>query len=239
MKIIVYCQYVLGLGHLYRTLEICKALKEHDVILVTGGEPVKVSLPAHVREFRLPALMMDTSFSRLYAVDRQDDLATVQDQRRRHLAGLFREEQPDIFWVELYPFGRKAFRFELDPILQGIRRGILPPCRVVCSLRDILVEKADMETYTQRVVTILNREFQALVVHSDPNIVPLEETFPGASHIKIPIIYSGFVAPTATWGAPQVARHRLGLSASRPLILASAGGGARGRSLAGRNHRRL
>ena len=43
--------------------------------------------------------------------------------------------------LELYPFGRKAFRFELDPVLEGIRDRSLGPCRVVCSLRDVLVEK--------------------------------------------------------------------------------------------------
>ncbi|MGB5985582.1 MAG: glycosyltransferase [Desulfobacterales bacterium] len=231
MKIIVYCQHVLGLGHFFRTLEICKALKDHQVILVTGGEPVDVSLPAHMREVRLPALMMDAEFSELYAVDPTDDLKTLQRGRLKHLAQLFRQEKPDIFWVELYPFGRKAFRFELDPLLQGVRRGILPPCRVICSLRDILVEKPDPEAYAQRVLTVLNREFQALLVHADPRIVRLEETFPWVSQIQIPLVYTGFVAPAAPWGAPQVARHRLGLSASRPLVVASAGGGQVGGAL--------
>jgi len=225
MKIVVYCQHVLGLGHFFRTVEIIKALKYHDVILVTGGEPVDIALPGHVREVRLPALMMDADFSRLYAVDGRSEPRRLQDERCRILARLFRREQPDIFWVELYPFGRKAFRFELDPLLQGIRRGLLPNCRVVCSLRDILVEKSDPRAYAQRVLTILNREFHALLVHADPRIVRLEETFPWVDQIQIPLEYTGYVTSAATWGAPQIARHRLGLSVSRPLVVVSAGGG--------------
>ena len=32
----------------------------------------------------------------------------------------------DLFIMDLYPFGRKAFRFELDPILHAIREKKLP-----------------------------------------------------------------------------------------------------------------
>ncbi len=37
MKILVYCQHVLGVGHFFRTLEICRALAGHDVVLVSGA----------------------------------------------------------------------------------------------------------------------------------------------------------------------------------------------------------
>ena len=59
MRIFLYCQHVLGIGHFFRTLEICKALKNHDVVLVSGGPVVDTPLPDHVKELRLPGLMMD------------------------------------------------------------------------------------------------------------------------------------------------------------------------------------
>ena len=53
MKILLYCQHVLGIGHLFRTLEIARALKEHHVTLVLGGPRASTSLPNHVRVVQL------------------------------------------------------------------------------------------------------------------------------------------------------------------------------------------
>ena len=66
MKILFYCQHVLGIGHLFRSLAICRALAPHPVMLVTGGSRVDAPLPPNVREAALPPLMMDADFSRLY-----------------------------------------------------------------------------------------------------------------------------------------------------------------------------
>ena len=62
------------------------------------------------------------------------------------------EKQPDIFIVELYPFGRSIFGFELDPVLADIRAGIFGAVRTVCSLRDILVEKKDPAANRARLI---------------------------------------------------------------------------------------
>ena len=65
--------------------------------------------------------------------------------------------------VQLYPFSRKAFRFELGPIFEGVRNRALSPSRVVCSLRDILVEKEGPGLYEKRAVSVLNSHFDALL----------------------------------------------------------------------------
>jgi predicted glycosyltransferase len=44
MKIIQYCQHVLGIGHLFCSLEISRALSDHEVILITGGPPVDTNM---------------------------------------------------------------------------------------------------------------------------------------------------------------------------------------------------
>ena len=119
MKVIYYCQHVLGIGHFFRSLEICKAFTGHDVILVTGGSRVAARLPSHVREIHLPELMMDQEFSRLFSPKEGTSVAGVMQERQQLLFNLFAAEAPDLFIVELYPFGRKAFRFEIDPILEG------------------------------------------------------------------------------------------------------------------------
>ena len=194
MKIFLYCQHVLGMGHFFRALEICSALKEHDVVLVTGGSPVDAQFPDHVREIRLPPLMMDSSFKGIYSPESGKSVEGAKSERKAFLHRYFKDEKPDLFIVELYPFGRKAFRFELDPLLEDIKYGRLPPCKVVCSLRDILVEKEDVDAYETRVVKTLNRYFDALLIHSDPEVLRLDSTFSRVRELSIPVYYTGFVS---------------------------------------------
>jgi predicted glycosyltransferase len=228
MKILIYCQHIWGVGHLFRVIEICKALHEHQVVLVTGGPQVDVSLPEHVREFRLPGLMTDRNYNGIFPIDKNKTLDQVKGERQKLLYDLFKKEAPDVFAIELYPFGRRAFRFELEPILKGIRNGSQPASHVVCSLRDILVEKKDPVSYEKRVVDTLNRYFDALLIHADPNLVKLDETFSHIADIAIPIAYTGFITPKPAPDARHQLRQQLGISDDEILIVASAGGGKAG-----------
>jgi predicted glycosyltransferase len=225
VKIIFYCQHVLGLGHFFRTREICEKLKGHDVILVSGGERPDVPLPAHVREIRLPGLMMDEDFKNMFTTEKGKTLDAVKTERQKTLFHLFEEASPDVFMIELYPFGRKAFRFELDPILESIRDGSLPPCKVVCSLRDVLVEKKKASKYEQRVITLLNRYFDAVFVHSDPAFLKLDTTFSRMDDISANIVYTGFVTPKPVPGSGKKLRTKLAIGHEDFFIVASAGGG--------------
>ncbi len=231
MKLILYCQHVLGMGHYMRTLEICKALAEHEVVLITGGAVVDAPVPAHVREVRLPGLMMDSDFQGFFTTEPNRSVDSVMAERRSLLMDLFRREKPDRLLVELYPFGRKKFRFELDPILRSIRDGSLPRCRVVCSLRDILVEKEDVRAYENRVITTLNRCFDGLLVHADPALVRLEETFSRVDEIAVPVVYTGFITSKPPAQARQRIRESAGIPGDARLIVASAGGGKVGGAL--------
>ena len=82
MKIILYCQHVWGVGHFFRTLEICRALSKHEIIMVTGGTSVSGTLPNHIREVRLPAIMTDSNYSRLYTTEKGKSLDQVLFERQ-------------------------------------------------------------------------------------------------------------------------------------------------------------
>jgi predicted glycosyltransferase len=221
MKIVFYCQHVLGVGHFFRSLEICRALAGHEVILVTGGPRFEVTLPGHISELRLPELGMDPEFKQLLAAPGHD-IETVKRLRQARLLALVEAEKPELFVVELYPFGRKAFRFEIDPVLKAMTGG------VVCSVRDILVEKRMPAEHEARVVAVLNRHFDAVLVHADPKLVVLEETFGRLGDIRPPVVYTGFITPAPASDDRRKIRHRLGLGETERLIVASAGGGSVG-----------
>jgi predicted glycosyltransferase len=231
MKIVFYCQYVWGMGHLFRSVELVRALADHEVVLVAGGQKVDVALPEHVTLVRLPGLYTDEQFSTLIPEDPEKTVEDIQHQRKKLLFSLFQANPPELFIIELYPFGRSLFGFELQPLLDSIRQGRFGKINVVCSLRDILVEKKDPKAYEDRVLKSLNTNFDLLLIHSDRKILPLSETFSRTDDIQIPAFYTGFVTPKANPTGGIQLRRELGLDSDKKLIVVSAGGGRSGYAL--------
>jgi len=200
-------------------------------VLVTGGAPVVVELPSHVREYRLPGLQMDGAFTVISPTETDRALDEVKEERKRLLHSLFEKTEPDLFLIELYPFGRKSFAFELLPLLEAIHRGDFSSTKVVCSLRDILVEKKNQNAYEERVLEVLNKYFDGLLVHADETLVSLDETFASTDRIKIPVVYTGFVTSRPKDDEGKKIKNRLGLKRGEVLVVASAGGGRVGGDL--------
>ena len=232
MKIIQYCQHVLGIGHLVRTIEILKELTEHEVVLVNGGIPLEYPLVGGIKEFRLPVLMMDPDFKGLLSPEPGVSIEEIKATRRRMLFELFASVKPDVFLVELFPFGRRQFAFEILPVLEEIQLGTFSNPLVVCSLRDILVERGKKtDAYEKEVLERLNRYFDVLMVHADPDLLRLDDTFDRTAQIHIPLVYTGYVAQRPIADARETLRHRLGVHPDERLIIASAGGGRVGADL--------
>ena len=231
MTVILYCQYVWGMGHLFRSLELARALSDHHVILIAGGRGVDIELPEHVTLVRLPGLYMDEQFTTLMAEDANHSVEFIQHQRKVILVSLFQQHRPDVFMIELYPFGRTIFGFELQPLLDWIHMGRFGDIKVVCSLRDILVEKRKQEFYEERVINMLHTYFDLLLIHSDEHLLTLDETFSRMNDIQIPVVYTGFVAPKADPAAGRQLRQELVIGSAEKLVVVSSGGGRSGYSL--------
>jgi predicted glycosyltransferase len=92
-------------------------------------------------------------------------------------------------------------------------------------VRDILVEKEDQVKHETRVVKTLNNYFDAVLVHADPNLAQLNETFDQYEEIEIPVVYTGYIAPRPKIDAAQKKRRRLHIGDDELLIIGSAGGG--------------
>jgi predicted glycosyltransferase len=138
-------------------------------------------------------------------------------RRRDAVLKLFAQTVPDVLVTEMYPFGRRPFRFELKPLLEAARSRKRPPL-IACSVRDILVAK-EKPGRAEEMAAAARRFYDLVLVHSDPTLSPFEATFPGAGEIADLIRYTGYVTE-AKAGAVQ--------DRSQGEILVSAGGGAVG-----------
>jgi len=194
MKVLMYCQHVLGIGHLVRSTEIARAVSQRaELTFVSGGAPVDgFPFPSGVKLVQLPALQTDDEFGALESRGCAQDIHEIQDLRRERLLAVFDEFLPDVLVIELFPFGRKRFAFELIPVLERARQRD-GRTLVACSLRDILVEKSDQITHEERVCRIVNAYFDLILVHGDPAFLKLNETFHRVPDLRCEIQYTGFV----------------------------------------------
>jgi predicted glycosyltransferase len=221
--LLLYCQHSLGLGHLARSLTLAGALAANfDVVIANGGRlPAGTRVPAGVRVVNLPPLGHDDGYA-LVSHDPRFDVPAAQLERVRMLLELLSELDPAVLVVELYPFGRKKFEFELIPLLDAARARPRRPT-VVCSLRDILVSaRADQARHDERACLRANEYVDAVLVHSDPAFARLDESFAPATPLRPPVHYTGFVAPPMATGRAVTREQRL---------LVSAGGGMVGEPL--------
>ena len=219
-RVFLYVQHLLGIGHLRRTSVIARALAEagFSVAFVSGGEPVADLALGGARLVQLPpALAADSGFSKILDAARRPIDDGWRRERRAALLAAFAAEQPDILLIELFPFGRWPFRFELLPLLDAARARQPRPL-VACSLRDILIDKPDPRRRDE-IIAIVRRHFDRLLVHGDPALFRLEESFPAAAALADLIDYTGYVVepPAAACG-----------TAGQGEVIVSAGGGAVG-----------
>jgi predicted glycosyltransferase len=230
-RVLIYCQHVLGMGHLIRSMAIARALKNCAVTFINGGESLSgVDVPPWVSMENLPSISSDSEFRELKTNSHDTTLEQVQQTRKHRLLELYETIRPDVLLVELFPFGRKRFAFELLPLLAHIRLAS-GSTRVVCSLRDILVTKPDQVRHEDWVVSLMNRYFDLLLIHSDPTFQTLDETFSRRTDLRCDVQYTGFVAQDSETGSELLAGELAPPPQDIPLILASVGGGRVGYEL--------
>ena len=223
-RVFFHVQHLLGIGHLRRAATIARALDRAGlaVAFVSGGEPMPGLDLGGAELIQLPAARAgDSGFgSILDAAGRPIDDGW-RDRRRRVLLGAFAALAPDVLLIELYPFGRRPFRFELEPLLAAAaaRR---PRPAVACSVRDILVDKSEPRRNAE-IVEIVRRDFDRILVHGNPRLVTFGQTFPAAAAIADKLCYTGYVV-----GEPPTDAEG---DAGTGEVLVSAGGGAVGASL--------
>jgi predicted glycosyltransferase len=195
MRVLFHVQHLLGIGHVRRAALIARALAADgaQVTVAQGGFPVPGADFGGAEVIALPPVRAaDAAFSALVGPGGRPADAAWEARRRDALLAAEDRVRPDVVLVETYPFGRRRFRFELEPLLdRALARRPRP--LTACSVRDILVRKDDPARHAQVAETV-RRRFDLVLVHGDPRLVPLEASFPAADRIADRIRYTGYVA---------------------------------------------
>ncbi|MCH9699689.1 MAG: hypothetical protein K0U68_16450 [Gammaproteobacteria bacterium] len=223
--ILFYCQHSLGMGHLIRALTLASDLsRSFRVVFLNGGRlPDSVQIPDSLQLIDLPSLEMDAD-SKLVNTQSPDSIERVKQTRKDCIQTALKTEKPDVILVELFPFGRKKFAFELLPLLREAKKQLPKPV-VVCSLRDILVTQRDnQQYYDDRARWLADRYFDAVLVHSDPVFSRLDESFKPQKPLKTPVFYTGFITREPVNGSNPA-------NSDTKHIIVSAGGGIVGSRL--------
>lgn len=221
--VLFYCQHLLGVGHISRSLAICRALLDSvNVVFIQGGPDIgrTIASPYFTHVF-LPPILMREHDSSLYDPLGESSLDDLWASRKAALDPILNQPFASVV-VELFPFGRNKFKPEILEVIRRARTAN-PRTKIYCSNRDIMVQKPDQDRREGKIVSILSEHFDHVLVHSDPKLIAMDETFGATPQIADQIIYTGYVAdPTPT--PPGLSRL--------PRILVSLGGGAVGDELA-------
>ena len=217
MRVLFHVQHLLGVGHLRRAELITEALAEKgaEVTVALGGHPVPEIAFSRANIAQLPPThIRGADFKTLYDETDQPIDEAWRERRRAALLDLYRSVRPDVVLLELYPFGRWRFGFELEPLLELASRD-KPRAECVASGRDILVETKRPERAAKG-LGIAKAHLDAVLVHSDPDLFTFGETYPHADELADITRYTGYVTEPA----------KLGGGAATGDVIVSAGGGA-------------
>lgn len=222
-RALFHVQHLLGIGHVMRIAQVARetAALGLEVTVLSGGGRLGLDWGgAAVRE--LPAARArDGGFKVLIDADGRPLDAAFHERRRALALDAFESVRPDVVLMESYPFGRRAFRGELDALIAAAQAS-RPRAAVLVSIRDILVAKSNPARYSE-IAARIRRDIDAVLVHGDPRLVGLEASFPATAEIADKLRYTGYVTDA---GRAQPATDRD--EAGRGEILVSAGGGAVG-----------
>jgi predicted glycosyltransferase len=209
LKVFIYVQHLLGIGHLKRAATLARALKTagFEVTLASGGAPVP-GIEVH----QLPPAS-SPDFKQLLDEHGKPVDEAWKERRTAALLDAWRRSNADALIVELFPFGRRQMRFELLPLLEEARHRL-----VVCSVRDILQPNPARE---EQALECFERYFDRLLVHGDPHVAPFERSFANTPRLARKLVYTGYVVDE------MAAKGDAGTGE----VLVSCGGGATGAKL--------
>jgi predicted glycosyltransferase len=228
-RFLLYSHDALGLGHVRRNLVIADALVKSDprasVILATSAEHAdSLGVPDGVDLMRLPAVRkIDNGH---YAPRRlQIPGADLTALRAGILAAAVESYRPSVLLVDKHPLGIGG---ELSVALERLRE---LGGRAVLGLRDVLDDPATVRAeWTQRRTEIVLEHYVRVLVYGKESVFDTLRRSALPPELAARSCYCGYVTmPTSR--DPGAARTIRGFGSgprSRPIVLATTGGGEDG-----------
>jgi predicted glycosyltransferase len=230
-RVLFHVQYLLGIGHLQRSLRIAEALLDAGVAvtMAQGGPPVpEIARASGIDIVQLPPIRARDATFALSDEAGAPVTDALRGARRATLLAAVAAARPDAVVIEGFPFARRAFRFELDPLIAAAQAAGAP---VICSVRDIPTVRPDPARLAE-IVARVERDFTTVLVHGDADFIPFDVAFPAAPQIADRLHYTGYV--TAAPGGPRASRTSAAAAPASPegeVLVSVGGGGAGGRAL--------
>ncbi len=221
MRVLIAVTHLLGAGHLTRAAALARAFARagHPTTLVSGGMPAPLVSLGEAALVQLPPVRTaGTDFGTLLDEGGARVDPDRLELRKRMLLDAFRSVRPDVVVTELFPFGRRVLAGEFMALVDAART-VAPRPLIVASVRDILACPAKPERIEEahrRVGTL----YDAVLVHGDPDLVPLERSWPLSREAAALVRYTGYVDE----GGPAVAEPST--ATARSEILVSGGSSA-------------
>ena len=191
MKVAIHVQHLLGAGHLVRAMSLAEALARHgcEVLLLSGGFPIERPVAGYRLVQLPPARAQGQDFTRLFDVNG----IPVDDAWRQHRAEQLLQQvrafRPQLLITETFPFGRRQFRFELDPLIEWARQQ--SSLFLLASVRDVLQRRS--EKRNRQTVETLKQYYDAVLVHADETLFRLDASFPLSHEIADQLLYTGYI----------------------------------------------
>lgn len=218
---LIHCQYVYGIGHFVRTCELARGLGEtFDVFILNGGETVPgYAVPPGVTCVQLPAIYKEEHLDHLSPVDPSLSLSECFEARAGRIERLLSQARPDVLITEHFPFGL-LFEAEATWLIQRVKEHN-PHAKIVSSVRDV-IESKDGGRHDAHVCDLIHRFYDMVLVHGDPEVMPLSASFPRMGEIAVSLHHTGYVVQPPPPPAPR---------ADPPALVVSVGGGRLGEEL--------
>lgn len=208
-----HVNHLWGIGHFTRTASIANAViaRGGRATVISGNTPVSGRLDPAVTLVTLPAIRAaDTTYARLVTTEGWPVPDDYWPRRAALIDEAIKTAAPDVVVTETFPFGRRKLAREILPLIETAKaRG----AKIVASIRDLPTPPSDAKRLDECAAR-LAQHYDAVLVHGDPEITPLNDVWPG--EIPAPSRLTGYVA-AATEPAPQDDR--------RGVIVSAGGGG--------------
>jgi predicted glycosyltransferase len=211
--VLLYCEVNRGLGHWVRTATLAKDFSKRfrTVLVCTGDLRDDIAIPAGVELVR-------------FARGAHYPCHTEKTAWGTHLIEVLERVRPQAILIEYFPFGRPQSAVYLVPFLRAAR-AMHPSPLIFSSVRDIQEQcLVEQEKFDRRVVQAVNRLMDGVLVHSDPQLIQLQETFALASQLQKPVLHTGFVTTQMPLPSSEA-------TLAENTCLISVGGGGGGESV--------